>query len=221
MTLLELFKLLRKHLKLVIALPLAMALATAVISWGVLQNQYTATVSVCVLTSKDSDSAKNSNTNAYSDLTASQLMANDIAELAKSDTVKEKTASQLGMSSLDGYKVSVESSTTTRVIDISVTAGKADAAATVANQTASVLSTVAQDVMGVESVNVVDEAKSPTTPSGPNRAMYTAVAFLAGIFVAVAIVVVMDMLNTRVRTPEEAEELTDLPVIGRIPTIKG
>ena len=219
MTLLELFKLLRKHLQLVIALPVVLALATAVISWGVLQNQYTATVSVYVLTSKDNQAQQN--TTAYNDLTASQLMANDIATLAASDTVKERTASELGMNSLDGYKVSVESSTTTRVIDIAVTAGKADAAATVANQTASVLSTVAQDVMGVESVNVVDEAKSPIEPSGPNRAMYTAVAFLAGIFLAVAIVVVMDMLNTRVRTPEEAEELLGVPVIGRIPRIKG
>lgn len=219
MTLLELFKLLRKHLQLVIALPVVLALATAVISWGVLQNQYTATVSVYVLASKDNQAQQN--TTAYNDLTASQLMANDIATLAASDTVKERTASELGMNSLDGYKVSVESSTTTRVIDISVTAGKADAAATVANQTASVLSTVAQDVMGVESVNVVDEAKSPIAPSGPNRAMYTAVAFLAGIFLAVAIVVVMDMLNTRVRTPEEAEELLGVPVIGRIPRIKG
>ena len=75
--------------------------------------------------------------------------------------------------------------------------------------------------MGVESVNVVDAAEAPTDPSGPPRAMYTAVAFLAGIFLAVAIVVVLDMLNTRVRNPEEAEELLGIPVIGRIPTIKG
>ncbi len=219
MTLLELFKLLKKHLALVVALPVVLAIATAGVSWGVLQNQYTATVSVYVLTSKDSESS--SNTTAYNDLTASQLMANDIATLAESATVKEKTAQSLGMDSLSGYKISVESSTTTRVIDISVTAGKADAASIVANETAAVLSTVAQEVMGVESVNVVDQAQVPSSPSGPPRTMYTAVAFLAGIFLAVAVVVVMDMLNTRVRNPEEAEELLGVPVIGRIPTIKG
>ncbi len=219
MTLLELFKLLRKHLTLVIVLPIVLALATAGISWGLLQNQYTATVSVYVLSGKDAESQ--SSNSAYTDLTASQLMANDIATLAKSDTVQKKTAEKLGMSTLDGYKVSVDSSTTTRVIDISVTAGKADAASIVANETAAVLSSTAQEVMGVESVNVVDEAKVPEEPSGPPRAMYTAVAFLAGIFLAVAIVVLLDMVNTRVRNPEEAEELLGVPVIGRIPTIKG
>ena len=218
MTLLELFKLLRKHLTLVIALPIVLAIATAGVIWGLLQNQYTATVSVYVLSGQGSEPSGNS---AYTDLTASQLMANDISALAKSETVQKKTADSLGMSSLDGYKISVESSTTTRVIEISVTAGKADAASIVANEIAASLSSVAQGVMGVESVNVVDEAQVPDSPSGPPRAMYTAVAFLAGIFLAVAIVVLMDMLNTRVRNPEEAEELLGVPVIGRIPTIKG
>lgn len=218
MTLLELFKLLRKHLALVVALPIVLAIATAGFSWGIMQNQYTATVSVYVLTVKDD---ANSNTTAYNDLTASQLMANDIATLAKSETVQKRTAESLGMASLSGYKISVEAGTTTRVISISVTAGKADAASIVANEIASVLSTVAQDVMGVESVNVVDAAQVPESPSGPPRTMYTAVAFLAGIFLAVAIVVLLDMLNTRVRNPEEAEELLGVPVIGRIPTIKG
>ena len=218
MTLLELFKLLRKHLALVVVLPVVLAIATAGFSWGLMQNQYTATVSVYVLTSNDDTG---SNTTAYNDLTASQLMANDIATLAKSETVQKRTAESLGMSSLDGYKISVEAGTTTRVISISVTAGKPDAAAIVANQIAAELSSFAQEKMGVESVNVIDAAQVPTDPSGPPRTMYTAVAFLAGIFLAVAIVVLLDMLNTRVRNPEEAEELLGVPVIGRIPTIKG
>ena len=217
MTLLELFKLLKKHLALVVVLPVVLAIATAGVSWGLMQNQYTATVSVYVLTS----SSNEQNTIQNSDLTASQLMANDIAELAGSDIVAERTAEQLGMSSLEGYDISVNSSTTTRVIEISVTTGQAEAASVVANKIAEVLSSTAQDVMGVEIVNVVDQAKAPDAPSGPNRLMYTAVAFLAGIFLAVAIVVVMDMVNTRVRTPEEAEELLGVPVIGRIPKIKG
>lgn len=217
MTLLELFKLLQKHLAMVIILPVVLALATAGVSWGLMQNQYTATVSVYVLSSSSSEQ----NTIQNSDLSASQLIANDIAELANSDIVAERTAEELGMTSLAGYDISVNSSTTTRVIEISVESGEPQAAATVANKIAEVLSSVAQEVMGVESVNIVDEAKTHEAPSGPNRVMYTAVAFLAGLFLAVAIVVVMDMVNTRVRTPEEAEELLGVPVIGRIPKIKG
>ena len=56
MTLLELFKLLKKHLALVVVLPVVLAIATAGVSWGLMQNQYTATVSRCnVLTSSSNE----------------------------------------------------------------------------------------------------------------------------------------------------------------------
>ena len=68
--------------------------------------------------------------------------------------------------------------------------------------------------------NVIDEAIEPTSPSGPPRLMYTAAAFLVGLFIAIAIIVIADMANTRVRSAEEAAELTGLTIIGRIPVIK-
>lgn len=67
--------------------------------------------------------------------------------------------------------------------------------------------------MDIQSVNVIDKAVAPVNPSGPNRPMYVAVALMAGLFLAVAIVVVADMLNTKVRRVEEVEELLGLPVI--------
>ena len=48
-----------------------------------------------------------------------------------------------------------------------------------------------------------------------------AVAFLAGLFIAIAIIVLMDMLNTRIRNEQEAVELLGVPVIGRFPEARG
>ena len=59
-----------------------------------------------------------------------------------------------------------------------------------------------------------------TTPSGPKRALYVAVAALAGLFAAVAIVVVSDMLNTKIRGQRDLEEVVPVPVIGRIPVTR-
>ena len=219
MTLLELMKLLRDHLKLVIALPIIFALVTAAFSWFVLPNKYSASVSMYVLT-KSSTSAE-SGTVSNSDLSASQMLTNDVASLAKSSRVKHDVADALGMESLDGYSIAVNSQTTTRVITLTVTGNQTLETSYVANQTASTLDQVAQEVMDVQSINVIDEANIPTKPSGPPRLMYTAVAFLAGLFVAIAIVVIMDIANTRVRDVEEASELLDgVPIIGRIPTFK-
>lgn len=219
MTLLELFQLLKNHLKLVIALPIIFALVTAVGSWIFLANTYTANVSMYVLANS---SETQSNTSLSTDLSASQMITNDVSELIQSERVLNQAANQLGMSEseLKGYDIEVTSSTTTRLITISVTGDTPNSAAAIANGIADATNSVAQEIMNIEAVNVIDQAEVPTSPSGPPRTMYTAVAFLAGIFVAVAIVVLMDMINTRIRKPEEIEGLLDIPVIGRIPVIK-
>lgn len=217
MTLLDLFHLLRKHLKLVILLPLACMLAAGVYSFVMMPNTYSATVSMYVLVQQD-----NANSSSLtSDLSASQMVTNDVATLLKSDRVVNETASSLGLENLKAYKTSITSSTTSRVLSLEVTGPDAQMAANIANKMADEVSTVAHDVMNVDSVNVVDSAKVPTAPSGPKRPLYMAVGLLGGLFVAVAIVVVEDMLNTKVRDQEELEELLGVPVIGRIPAMKG
>ena len=216
MTLLELLKLMPKQLKLVIALPIVCAIAMGLVSFLFMPNTYTASTSMYVLVQSDSESASTMST----DLSASQMITNDVANLITSDRVTRDTATALQMNSLNDYDVAVESETTTRVLTLSVTGQDAQSTAIIANELAKNVSTVAQEVMNVQSVNVIDEAATPESPSGPNRMMYTAVAFLAGLFLAVAIVVLMDVLNTRVRGAEDVEELLGVPVIGRIPAMK-
>ena len=215
MTLLELFQLLKKHMQLVIVLPVACALVMAVASFAVMRNTYTAQTSMYILASS---SAAQGQTTNYNELTASQLLANDVAALLESDRVRQDAAEALGLEDLDDFDISVASETTTRVITLSVDGPDADS---VANEMAQQVSVVAQDVQVADSINVIDEAVAPDAPSGPNRLLYIAVAFMAGLFLAVAIVVLMDMLNTRVRSAEDAEELLGIPVVGRIPAMKG
>ena len=162
MTLLELFQLLKKHLKLVIALPVVCAIAMGVVSFTMMDNTYTATTSMYILAKTDG-----SQTSYYNDLSASQMLSNDIATLLDSDSVKSGAAKELGLSNLDDYKVSVTSETTTRVISLSVTGDSPDGAAAVANAIANSVSTVAQDVDAAQAVNVIDKARSPTSPAAP------------------------------------------------------
>lgn len=218
MTLLELLHLLKKHLKLVIVLPLVCALAVGGYSFVAMKNTYTASVSMYVLVQRENSANA---TSLNSDLSASQMVTNDVATLLKSDRVVAETARDLNMDSLRGYSASVTSSTTSRVLTLEVTGTDPQRTADVANKMAEEVSGVAREVMSVDSVNVVDSAKVPTSPSGPKRPLYIAVGLLAGLFAAVAIVVVADMLNTKVRGEEDLEELLGVPVIGRIPAMKG
>lgn len=218
MTLLELLQLIRCHLKLVITLPLVLALLAAVFCWGFMQNQYTASTSIYALTKLDANTDAST---SYTDLTGSQLLANDLAKLAADEQLQKEVAAQLSMEDLKGYDVSVESSTTSRVMSISVTGPSGSTAAVIANKMAEEIGNTAKAVMDVKAVNVVSKAQAPQNPSGPKRPLYVAVAFLAGLFLAIAIIVLMDMLNTRIRNEREAVELLGVPVIGRFPEARG
>lgn len=220
MTLLELLELLRKKWYLLIIFPVIFAGATAGYCWGFMTNDYTSSVSLYVLSKSSTITTDQGATVSSSDMTASQQLANDIAVLAKTDRVTSQVAKDLGLNDLKGFKVSVSSSTTNRVITLSVTGKKAESVALVANKLASETSKTAVEIMNLEAVNIVDDAKVETTPSGPNRLMYTAVALLAGVFVAIALIVLMDMLNSTIKSPEEAEELFGVPVVGRMPYVK-
>lgn len=218
MTLLELLTLLRKHLKLVIMLPIVCMVAMGLASVLMMNDTFTATTDMYVLASSE---GSNSSSALSSDLSASQMLTNDVATLLQSDRVMTDAADQLGLPNLRGYNITVTSESTTRVITLQVTSSDAQGSANVANALADCVSNVAQEVMNVESVNVIDEAPTPEAPSGPNRMLYVAVAAMAGLFAAVAIVVLMDVIDTRVRSAEDVEELLELPVIGRIPQMKG
>ena len=214
MTLQELLKVLHDHLLFVILLPLMSALVIGFVSL-VLPNQYTASTTVYVL-------AKSSNTSTSStssDLTASQMITNDIATLIQSSNVSSSTASQLGLENLNGYSIKTTSSTTTRILTISVTGPNAQTAANIANTIVSVTSGISQNVMDVQSVNAIDSAVAPTTPSGPNHLLHTLVALIAGLFVAIAVCVLMETLNTKARSSEDVEELLGVSVIGHIPAV--
>lgn len=220
MTLLELLSLLKQKLALVISLPIACALLAAAYCWGFMPNEYTAQTAVYALATSGQGERSAEEVTA-TDLSASQMLANDFAELVKNEQLQAATAGALGLDSLSDYDISVVSSTTTRIIKVSVTGTDPGSVALVANKLAEELGETAVRIMNIEAVNIINEAKTPVSPSGPRRSLYTAVAFMAGLFAAVAIVVIMDMLNTSVRSDVEAEELLEAPIIGRFPVFKG
>ena len=171
-----------------------------------------------MLSKSNGDTA--SNVATQSDLSAGQMLTNDVAAIVKSDRVKKDVASQLGLESLADYKLNVTSSTTTRVITLSVTGTDPSGSAAVANAFVRDVSLVAQDVMGVESVNVIDSAVAPEEPSGPNRILYTLVGLVGGLLLAIMIVSLGDAMDTRVKDSVDVEKLLGVPVIGHFPSLE-
>jgi capsular polysaccharide biosynthesis protein len=220
MTLSEFFGLLRRHIIFVIVLPVILAVLTA----GVcvfLPNEYTASTTMYVLTKTSANQVDPQNsTTGYSNLSAGQMLANDVITIAKSDRVATDVAVRMGMKSLSRYKTNVQGSDTSRIITLSVTGPDRHQAAAIANAYMRETASTAAKVMGVPAVNVVDKATVPASPSGPNRKLYVAAAFLVGLLAAACIVIIAERMNTKVRNDDEAQQITGLPVIAHFPQVR-
>lgn len=216
MTIFELFGLLRKHLALVIILPVITGLAVFGVS-QLLPDEYTASTTMYVLSRNEGENGSDNLT--QQEMSVGQMLTNDVTTIMKSNRVKKDIAANFGLPNLNGFKFDITSSTTTRVITLNVTNKDPEMAAAVANAMVTEVSDVASGVMQIQSVNVIDTADVPTSPSGPRRLLYTAVGVLAGLFLAVVIVVVRDTLDTRVRNGNEAEEIIGVPVVGHFPQV--
>ena len=215
MTLLELVQLLRKHLTPLVLVTLAFGVVAGAYAYLLMADEYTSQTSVYVLT--DSEDS----TTLYTELNTSSLITNDVAEIMQGNRVANEAAAALGLEDLEGFEVSVEISDSSRIIDVAVTGTDPELAAQVATQIVESATAIATDAMGIDAITVIEEAEVPEEPSGPNRPLYVAVGLFAGFFLDVAAVIVVDMLNTKIRGDEELEELTGVPVLGRVPYVEG
>ena len=217
MTLLELITLIKKQWYLVVILPIVFGLATGIFCWGFMTNDYTASVSLYILAKSDKTEPLSA---AGTEFSTSQQVANDVAVLAVSNRVERETAEKLGLKDLEDYRIGVDSSTQNRVIELNVTGKRPELVAEVANTLAEVLAQTGVELMDLQAINIVDEALVPDEPSGPNRLLYTLVGVLVGVVVAIAILVLKDLLDTTVKSSEEVEELYGLPVLGNMPKVR-
>lgn len=232
MTFLEFLTLMRKHLKVLVAgavIGLLLGGAVAVARSGP-SGSSTGTATLYVSSvSQDADS-EGTATDTKRNLESGQMLAKDVGQVASSDRVKKDAASKLGMeeSDLDAYTVTVANvDDTSRLVTITVEGDNAKRVADIANAIADDTATVAKEVLQVPSmrdlsITVVDRAEAGAEEEvRPSFAKFGAVGLLAGLFVAMCGVALWFTLDTRVRSANELENVTELPVVGSFREIKG
>lgn len=68
-------------------------------------------------------------------------------------------------------------------------------------------------------IQVVDKAELPTKPFKPNTALNLLLAMVVGLFFGVGLAFFLEYLDNTVKTPEDVEQLIQLPSFGMIPEI--
>lgn len=180
--------------------------------------KYTTTTQVYVLSRQNQEGE--SLTTA--DLQTGSQLSKDYIEIIQSRTVLNKVSEQLDLGMSAGQiksMISVSAPAETRSIYISVTDTDAYRAQQIANKVREVASERICEIMKVEAVNVVDEAYIPTSPTSPDIFQNTMLGAVAGIAIAIVIIVLGFIMDDTIKTPDDVERYLGLSVLGSIPVL--
>ena len=165
-------------------------------------------------------SQENGNYLTSTDLQLSSYLTKDYAELIKSRTVAEEVIERLELElSPEGLMgmVSVQIKSDTRVVAIVVKNRDPELARQLANEVREVSAKQIVDVMGVQAVNVVDEANLPQSPSGPDVTKNMLMGGVWGILIAVALILFLHLSDDTIKSTDDVERYLGLTVLASIP----
>lgn len=204
---------------LIVLVTLLFTVASLAVSIFVITPQYSSTTKVYVV-NQTKDEKKAITTQ---DVQLGSLLVKDYKEIILSNKVMEDAAekSGTGLTAKElAKKVSVEAPKDTRIISITVQDKDPQVASDLANTVKEVSADQIKEVTKIDDVTTLEEAKAATSPSSPNILKNGILATALGFILAVAGVVLFELLDDRVKRAEDIEETMGLVLLGVVPDTK-
>ncbi|MDA2983710.1 MAG: Wzz/FepE/Etk N-terminal domain-containing protein [Actinomycetota bacterium] len=160
------------------------------------------------------------------DIQTAERMANTFSRLVTLRPVLEQAiadgALPFSIADLDAA-IAVNNPTGTQLLEVSARANDADIAARMANTVAAafISSNEAERTSRPGTVSVVEDAIAPGYPVAPRPRLNAVLAAMLAIGAAGAVVLLVEYLDDTVKGPEQAQEITGLPTLGRIERFEG
>ena len=203
----------------IVLVALVFAIAAFGYSAFLAKKEYQSTSRIYVVSRQNQDN--NALTN--SDLQAGSYLVKDYREIILSQNVLTQAIDELKLDMTPAElskKINVSVPTDTRILSITAKDGDPKEAARIANGLRNVTAEKIISVTKVSDVTTLDEAEVPQLPSSPNIRRNVLLGFVAGAGLMVVLLVVVEVLDDRVKRPEDIEELMGLTLLGIVPDIK-
>lgn len=203
----------------IVLVALVFAIAAFGYSAFLAKKEYQSTSRIYVVSRQNQDN--NALTN--SDLQAGSYLVKDYREIILSQNVLSQAIEELKLDLTPAElskKISVSVPTDTRILSITAKDGNPKEAARIANGLRNVAAEKIISVTKVSDVTTLDEAEVPQSPSSPNIRRNVLLGFIVGAGLMVVLLVVVEVLDDRVKRPEDIEELMGFTLLGVVPDIK-
>ena len=214
--LLELFRAILKHIKLIIVLCILFGLGGFFGTKLLITPTYTASTSI-YLTPQISESGSLD----YNSQMANSKLVTNVVNLLTQNNIMSEVAKDVGLENASSVKkcVNVTNQTDTEIVTITATTTDPKLSKDIANGTVNTFIKTMQKNLNVRNIEVVDKAKLSYIPSGPSVKKNTMMATIVGFVLGCGYAVLKFLLDNRLRTKEEAEKYLGIPVFCEIPEL--
>ncbi|VOF57528.1 capsular polysaccharide biosynthesis protein Cap5A [Streptococcus pneumoniae] len=212
----QLFKTLWQRKLMILLVALVTSAGDFAYSTFIVKPEYTSTTRIYVVNRNQGDKPGLTN----QDLQAGTYLVKDYREIILSQDALEKVATNLKLdmpAKTLASKVQVAVPADTRIVSISVKDKQPEEASRIANSLREVAAEKIVAVTRVSDVTTLEEARPATTPSSPNVRRNSLFGFLGGAVVTVIAVLLIELLDTRVKRPEDVEDVLKIPLLGLVP----
>lgn len=161
---------------------------------------------------------------SFNDMQVGYQLIMDYQQLVQTDLVAEEVIKDLELNMTpEAFRMnlSVEIIDDSRFMHVSYTWLDPALTGQIANKLSEVLMQRAEEIVGVQNIQIVDYAKVPKNPISPNVFLDVVIGGLVGFVLSIFIIALQMMLANTVQEAEEIEKVFGLPVLGVIPKFKG
>ncbi|HFI0678882.1 YveK family protein [Streptococcus parasuis] len=151
------------------------------------------------------------------DLQAGSFLVKDYKEIILSQDVLKNVTTTLGLTGGIKDKITVTIPADTRILSISVRDSDPNQAATIANTLRDEAAKKIIEVTKVSDVTTLEAALPAENPSTPQTKRNLVLGFIVGAFLATALVLVLEVLDDRVKRPQDIEESLGMTLLGVVP----
>ncbi len=216
----ELFQTVKKRFWLVGLITIVMAIMATVVSFFVMTPVYSVKTQILVNQAK-SDQQLYNNNQVQTDI----QLVDTYSVIIESPTILDEVKSKLNLNqTVDQLidQISVENAPGSQVVEISVEDQSAKQAVLIANTTAEVFKNKISSLMNVDNVNVLSKAKlkEDMGPVSPKPLLNIAAAVLAGLMLGTGLVLLLEYMDSTIKSEDDIEKHLDLPVMGVIMNIE-
>lgn len=180
--------------------------------------QYQTSVTIYV----NNNSGKETAYISSADLAVALKLVSTYVNIIQSNTVLDKVIAEAGLLlETDQLRkmISTEVMGETEMFQVIVTTPNPQMSVELANAIAKVAPDVITEIIEGSSAKIIDYARLPKGPSSPNYLMSAVVGALVGAILAIAVILIQNMMDACVHNEEELEKICSIPVLGLIPDL--